>query len=36
MNQISYIITKQEALDEKSTRSSSFLQRVASLNANLT
>jgi hypothetical protein len=34
MNQISYRITKQEALEEKSTRSSSFLQRVASLNGN--
>jgi hypothetical protein len=29
---MSYRITKQEPLDEKSTRTSSFLQRVASLN----
>ena len=31
---MSYGITKQEVLDEKSTKSSSFLRRVASLNGN--
>jgi hypothetical protein len=30
------MITKQESLDEKSNDTSSFLQRVASLNENLT